>query len=116
MAFRQIKNLNRDAFGCVPGSFKNLKSNIAELDAVAILYVSDWIFGFTAAAQIDCRANPFAQLDVTSKEVRMEVSQKHMANGAALAVRILNVLFNVTLRIDDRGRTGFFVCNKVGHV
>jgi len=48
---------------------------------------------------------------MAGEKVRMKVREEHMPDGAAGPRGILQVLFNVALRINHRSSSGLFVRN-----
>ena len=66
--------------------------------------------------QVDTGAGPVAQLQVTGQEVGVEVGQHDVANVESLLPGILQVEFDVPLRVDDHGVPGLRVGDHVGGV
>ena len=57
-----------------------------------------------------------AQLEMAGDEVRVEVGQEHVGDPAAERVRVLDVLLDVALRIDDHGRAARLVGDQIARV
>ena len=78
--------------------------------------MSHRILCFPSAAKIDRRSRFIPQLDMPREEVRMEMREEDVPDAVAAFRGVLQVLFDVALRIDNGSSFRLLVRDHVGHV
>ena len=69
-----------------------------------------------ARAEIDRRAGPVAQLEMAGDEIGVEVGEEDVRDPQAVLLGEGQVLVDVALRVDDRGRPGRLVADEIRRV
>ncbi len=68
------------------------------------------------AAQVDRRSTTIPQLQMPRQKIRMKVRPEHMANCQPELRRVIHILLDVALRIDDNRRRAHLIANQIGGV
>ena len=85
-------------------SFQNLEPHCSEFKRFAVFHGYEGILGLTSGPEPDLCAAAVAQLEMSGKKIRMEVSQKNVADLHSQPFGIGQILQDVPLRV-DHGRT-----------
>ena len=97
----------------MPGRLERLQSHSTKFDDVLIVERSERVLRFCCRTQIDPRADAIAQLEVAGNEVGMEVREEDVLDLETMLGGEREVLIDVTLRIDDRGRVRLLVADEI---
>jgi len=88
----------------------------SQLDGVAVAGRVELVPGLCACAEMDRGPLAIPQLEMARDEVRVEVGQKDVADPAADPPRGLDIVVDVTLRVDDRRHAAALVGDEIGRV
>ena len=97
------------------GGFEDLQTDIRpELDLGAVGHRPEGVLRLGPGAEMDGRADPLRELEMTRHEVGMKVGQEDVANLERLAFGVLEILVDVALRVHDGRDAGRLVRDQVG--
>jgi hypothetical protein len=100
----------------VAGGLERHEPHPSELHVVAVGERCERIFGLCPSTQIDPGADPVAKLEVSGKEIGMEMRQENVPDAAANRLGVGHVLVDVALRVDDRGDACILIGDEVRRV
>jgi hypothetical protein len=100
----------------VAGRFERLEPDASELDAIAGLQRRECVLGLRGGAQVDRRAGPVAQFQVSGEEVGVEVRKEYVRDAQVVLVGQGQILIDVPLRIDNRRDAAAFVADEIRRV
>ena len=103
----EIEHQDRNRLDGMARGLDDLQTQSRKVERVAILHWNEGILGCGAGTQMDDCPTAIAKFQVAGDEVRVEVRKEDVADLEAKFGRIVQILLNVALWIDDdRGRTG----------
>ena len=115
-ALRQVVDENRNALRRVARCLDDLELHVAKLDHVAVLHLHALKLRLGSAAEMDRRAGFVPQFNVAGDEVGMEVREEDVLDRVPAGPGVGEVLIDVSLGVDHRGRLRLFVGDHVRRV
>ena len=98
------------------GGFEDLESEAGEFEDVAVFHGDKFVLGFGLGAEADVGSAAVAEFEMAGEKVRVEVSEEDVADLDAEMVGVVDVLLDVTLRVDHDGCCAGFVGDEIGCV
>ena len=112
-ALGQVVDEDRDALRRVAGRLHDLELHVAKLDRVAVLHFLAGEFRLRPPSEVDRRPGLVTQLDVAGDEVGVEVREEDVLDRVSAGLGVGQVVVDVALRIDHRGRLRLLVGDHV---
>jgi hypothetical protein len=100
----------------VAGSFQGFDSNAAELDDGVIGERCDVVFGLGFRAEVDGGADAITELEMAGDEIGMEMGEEDMLDLEVLIGCEIEIVVDVSLRVDDGGDARGFIGDQIGSV
>ena len=116
VALRKIVDEDRDALRRVARRLHDLELHVAVLDHIAILHLHAREFRLRPPAEMDRRPGLVTQFDVAGDEVGMEMREEDVLDRVPAGFGVGEVLIDVALGIDHRGRLRFVIGDHVRRV
>ena len=110
-----VENQNRDRLWRVARCLEDSQTHIwPELDLGAVSHRLERVLRLGSGTEMDGRAGPLHELEMTRHEVGVKVGQEDVTNLERLALGVLEILVDVALRVHDGRDTGRIVRDHVG--
>jgi hypothetical protein len=97
----------------VPGGLEHFQTDPAKAQPLSVAQPRELVLGVRTTAEVDPGTLAVAQLEMPGDEVSVKVGQEHVPDPAAEPVGVLDVLVNITLRIDHRGDAASLISHQV---
>src|SRR5262245_10669734 len=109
----KIEDHDRNGLDGMTGRLEDLQTHARKIERIAILHRNERVFRLSVGAEMDRRAEPVAQFEVTGYEVGVEVGEEDMPNAKAEFLGVGNVLLGIALGIDNNGSGAGLVSEEV---
>ena len=97
----------------MPWRFEKANFQVAELQLLVIFHRLNFEFGLGAATHHNLCTDAVSQFDMSGQKVGVEVCQHDVLNREAQVGGVLQILLDISLRINHQGLFGARVGHKV---
>src|SRR4051812_50102862 len=100
----KVEDQDRNGLDRMARRLQDLEPHPRKIQAVAVLHGDEWVLRVRAGAEMNGGAAAITELQMPGNEVGMKMRQEYVPDMQAKIRGVVQVLLDISLRIDNHGR------------